>query len=307
MATILITGGTGVIGSTLCDYLVEQHHEVIVLTRTARAGRQGITYATWDPAKQVIDTAAVQQADYIINLAGAGVADKRWSEKRKKEIVDSRVQSGELLARIIKEVPNKIKAVVSISGSGYYGDDKDRKSDRPFVEDDEPGTDFLAATCVQWEEAIKPVTRLGKRLVILRCHLVFSNQGGAFAEFRKPVQWGLATIIGSGNQVISWIHVHDLARLLLTSLENESMNGVYNAVGPNPVSNKDLMIALAKKLKGKFYTTFHVPAALLKIMFGELSVEVLKSATVSNKKVSQTGFQFTYPTLDAALQDLTRK
>jgi len=308
MATILITGGTGTIGKSLSKFLVSKQHQVIILTRTPRTGSAGISYAAWDPANKTIDIDALQKADHIINLAGAGVADKRWSKKRKQEIVDSRVQSGELLVKALQENTNKVKAVISVSGIGWYGEDKTRKASATYFKEGDPADEgFLGATCVKWENSIKPVTALNKRLVIFRPGVVLSNDGGALVEFKKPVRAGLATILGSGDQVVSWIHIEDMCRLFLYAIENENIQGTYNVVGPQPVTNKNLMITLAQKVKGRFYIPIYVPSFVLKLALGELSVEILKSTKVSCEKIINSGFQFLYPSLEVALDDLVKK
>ncbi|MBO9200741.1 MULTISPECIES: TIGR01777 family oxidoreductase [Niastella] len=308
MATILITGGTGTIGKSLSKFLVEKQHEVIILTRHPRQANGAVSYAAWDPANQTIDINALQKADYIINLAGAGVADKRWSKKRKQEIVDSRVQSGQLLVKAMQENTNKVKAVVSASGIGWYGDDSKRAPSQKFFSEGDPADPgFLGDTCVKWENAIKPVTALNKRLVIIRPGIVLSNEGGALAEFKKPIKAGIATFFGSGEQVLSWIHIDDLCRIIYRAIENERMSGEYNTVSPDPVTNKHLMLTLAKKMKGKFFIPVYVPAFLLKLAVGEVSIELLKSTTVSCEKIKSSGFQFLFPTLEVALDDLLKK
>ncbi|WP_205509042.1 TIGR01777 family oxidoreductase [Longitalea arenae] len=308
MATILITGGTGTIGRSLTSFLTGKQHQVIILSRQPREGTAAVSYAAWDPAKQTIDLDALQKADYIINLAGAGVADKRWSKKRKAEIVDSRVQSAALLVKALQENPNKVKAVISLAGIGWYGDDKNRAPDQSvFREGDAADTGFLGDTCVKWENAIKPVTALNKRLVILRCGVVLTNEGGALAEFKKPVKAGIAPIFGSGDQVLSWIHIDDLCRLILFVINDERKQGEYNAVAPNPVTNKHLILTLARKMKGSFHIPVYVPSFVLKLMIGEVSIELLKSTKVSAEKISSSGFQFQYPTLEVALDDLLKK
>jgi len=308
MATILITGGTGLLGTALSKFFTARQHQVIILTRHPRSAASNISYAGWDPAKGIIDADAIQKADYIINLAGAGVADKRWSKKRKEEIVNSRVQSGALLTNALQEMPNKVKAVISISGIGWYGDDKKRNADKSyFTEEDPADGDYLGETCVQWEQAIQPVTALNKRLVIFRCGVVLSAAGGAFTEFQKPVRWGLATIFGLGRQIISWIHIEDVCRMFLYAIENEKIQGIYNATGPQPVTNKNFILTLARKMKGRFFIPIYVPSFVLKIVLGELSVEILKSAMVSCEKISATGFHFLYPSLQVAIDDLVKK
>ncbi|WP_207514447.1 TIGR01777 family oxidoreductase [Longitalea luteola] len=308
MATILITGGTGTIGKSLTRFLTNKQHQVIILSRHHRTGTGAVSYAAWDPAKQTIDLDALQKADYIINLAGAGVADKRWSKKRKAEIVDSRVQSAGLLVKALQENPNKVKAVISMAGIGWYGDDKNRAPGQSFFREGDPADEgFLGDTCVKWENAIKPVTALNKRLVIFRCGMVLSNEGGALTELKKPVKAGIAPIFGSGDQVVSWIHIDDLCRLMLYVMTDERKHGEYNSVAPNPVTNKQLMLTLARKMKGSFYIPIYVPSFVLKMMIGEVSIELLKSTKVSAEKISNSGFQFQFPTLDVALDDLIKK
>lgn len=304
MATVLITGGTGLIGTALTKALLQKGYEVIILSRSKKSPYQiNISYAVWDPTNQTIDADAVKKADYIVHLAGANVAEGRWTDKRKKEIVDSRVDSGRLLVKALKEIPNKIKAVISSSAIGYYGPDAETANPKPFAETDLPHNDFLATTVVQWEGAIEPVKDLGKRLVLLRTGIVLSNDGGAYKEFKKPLNFGVASILGSGKQIVSWIHIDDLVRLYMDAVENEKYTGIYNAVAPNPVSNKGLIKEIAEQTK-KFYISAKVPPIVLKTVLGEMSIEVLKSTTVSSGKVQREGFQFLYPTIHDAVKKL---
>ena len=306
MATVLITGGTGLIGAHLTGVLTRKGYQVIILTRQqpGQPAEPQVKYALWDVKKQTIDTAAVQEADFIVHLAGAGVADKRWSAKRKQEIIDSRVQSSSLLIKALTEVSNKVRAVISASAIGWYGEDKTPV--HPFVETDAPDEGFLGHTCKLWEESISPVTALQKRLVILRTGIVLDNKGGAFAEFKKPVFVGLAGILGTGKQVVSWIHRDDMANMYLQAIENELMQGIFNAVAPKPVTNQELTLLLAKAMKGKFYVSAHVPSFVLKAMLGEMSTEVLKSATVSCDKIRKAGFNFRFPAIEGAVDDLIK-
>ena len=308
MKTVLISGGTGLIGSALTRELIKNGFDVIILTRnTSRKKNTGkISYAEWNIREEIIDARAIEKADYIIHLAGANVAQKRWSEKRKKEIVDSRVQSGQLLVKALKEIPNKVKAIVSASAIGWYGPDAQLLNPRSFIETDNAANDFLGTTCQQWESAIQPVTQIGKRLVILRTGIVLSKDGGAFVEFKKPLQFGVASILGSGKQVISWIHINDLVRLYMYAIENENISGIYNAVAPEPVTNKTLVMEMAKQ-RNKFYVPVTVPSFVLKAVLGEMSIEVLKSATVSNKKIEATGFQFWFSGIQTAVHNLIKQ
>jgi uncharacterized protein (TIGR01777 family) len=315
MATVLITGGTGLIGTALLKELLNRNYKVIILTRKTRdAGYEmrdksritnpesRISFATWNIEKQTIDKDAISKADHIIHLAGENVGDKRWTKKRKKQIVESRTLTSALLVKALKETANNIKTVLSASGIGWYGEQK--KTD-PFKETDPPANDFLGQTCKQWEESIEPVITLGKRLVKFRIGIVLSKRGGALDEFKKYLRFGIATILGNGKQVVSWIHIDDLVRMFIYALENESQDGAYNAVAPYPVTNKTFVLELARKMKGRFFIPIYVPSFALKIILGEMSIEVLKNATVSCEKIKETGFIFLYPDLKAALGDLT--
>jgi len=307
METVLITGGTGMVGKHLTELLVLHGYSVIIATRNIHIDRRPhakISYAVWDIHKQTIDENAIKSADYIVHLAGAGVADKRWSEERKLEIKNSRTKSSATICKALATIPNKVKAVVSASAIGWYGADNEMSRKEGFTENAVADIAFLGETCRLWEESIEPIVTLDKRLVKLRIGIVLSNSGGALVEFKKPIKMGVAAVLGNGSQIISWIHVNDLCRMFLHAIQNEAMHGVYNAVAPLPVSNKTLTYSLAKQLIGKFYIPVYVPSFILKIVLGEMSVEVLKSATVSSKKIERSGFEFEYKNIDAALKNL---
>ncbi len=307
MANILITGGTGMVGRALTQLLIAKGHQVTILTRNpASSSNPNISYHQWDIPNGTIDPKAIGQADHIIHLAGAGVADKRWNKARKKEIVDSRIQSGELLVHALNTIPNQVQSLVSASGIGWYGPDTAKSLDKGFMEDAPADKAFLGETCKLWENAVAPIAAMGKRLVIFRLGIVLSNDGGAMIEFKKPVKFGIATILGSGKQIISWIHIKDLCNLMLQAIDEPQFNGIYNAVAPETVTNKNLMLLLAKKMKGSFYLSFHVPAFLLKLVLGEMSIEVLKSAKVNSFKIQAAGFKHQYPTIDQALEELVQ-
>jgi uncharacterized protein (TIGR01777 family) len=307
MSSILITGGTGLLGSKLTQILKDEGHEITILTRTKKTSDEpAIKYAEWNVKEQTIDEAAVASADFIIHLAGASVADKRWSDSRKKEIIESRTHSSALLVKAL-QLPNKVKAIISASAIGWYGPDEKRSPKKKvFTEDMRADKSFLGETCRLWEESIEPVIEAGKRLVKLRIGIVLSNDGGALPEFKKPVKFGIAGVLGSGKQVVSWIHINDICRMIMYAIDNESLEGAFNAVAPSPVTNKELTLSLAKKMKGNFYVHMHIPVFLLKAMMGEMSAEVLKSATVSSEKIKAAGFTFLYPSIDSALDNLIR-
>jgi uncharacterized protein (TIGR01777 family) len=303
MATVIVTGGTGLIGTALTAALLQQGYKVIVLTRRAKPSAGGIAYREWNVEEGTIDELAIGEADFIIHLAGANVAGKRWTDERKKEIANSRIKSGKLLVSSLKKIPNKVKAIVSSSAIGWYGADRQIQNSKPFVETDPADDSFLGQTCVEWERSMQPVEDGGKRLVFLRTGIVLSNQGGAYAEFKKPLAFGVAGVLGDGKQIISWIHIDDLVQIYIAALEDETMHGVYNAVAPHPVSNKELILTIAKR-RGKFYVPVLVPSAALKIALGEMSVEILKSTTVSAQKIVDKGFKFDYPTISDAIKNL---
>ena len=307
MPSVLITGGTGLVGTAVKTLLEAKGYEVVLLSRS-KSSVKG--HAHWDINAGTIDSNAIAEADYIIHLAGAGVADKRWSESRKQEILDSRTKSSALLVKALQETPNKVKAVISASAIGWYGPDQmnthnNEGTAQGFVETDPSYPDFLGTTCAAWEASIAPVTvntnGLQKRLVCLRTGIVLSKHGGALKEFLKPLAVRMAAVLGNGKQMISWIDVRDLAKMFVYAIEHENMSGSYNAVAPAPVSNKTLTQTLAKVLYGNFYITTYVPSFVLKIMLGEMSIEVLKSTTVSAEKISQEKFQFNYPSIREAL------
>jgi uncharacterized protein len=310
MPSVLITGGTGLVGTAVKALLEQKGYEVVLLTRS-KMPLKG--QAHWDINAGTVDSPAIAATDYIIHLAGAGVADKRWSTARKQEILDSRTKSSALLVKALQETPNKVKAVISASAIGWYGPDQINAhnidlSAQGFIETDPSYPDFLGTTCAAWEASIAPVTSntngLQKRLVCLRTGIVLSKNGGALKEFLKPLAIRMAAVLGNGKQMISWIDVRDLAKMFVYALENENISGSYNAVAPAPVSNKALTQTLAKVLYGNFYIITYVPSFVLKIMLGEMSIEVLKSTTVSAQKIIDAGFVFDYPEISKSLSTL---
>ena len=320
MPTVLITGGTGLIGKNLTRHFTAKGYNVIIVSRKPQkvSDNKMITYAKWNVDQQKVDVDAISRTDYIINLAGAGVMDKKWTTKYKQEILESRTKSSELLITALKENPNNVKAVISASAIGWYGEDtvtntpptpaaksNIEKDTYKFVEIDNADKSFLGETCRLWEQSIEPITQLDKRLVKLRTGIALSNEGGAYAEFKKPLRFGIAGILGSGKQVISWIHMDDLCRMYIYAIENEKLSGSYNAVAPFPVDNKNLILKMANLVRGQFYIPAYLPKFLLKIILGEKSIEILKSTTVSCEKIKAAGFTFLYPSIDAALKELT--
>lgn len=304
MATVLIGGGTGLVGSHLSHLLKSNGFTVRHLSRTQNLSAEFPAYA-WDVKKMTIDPAAFEGVDYLINLAGAGIADQRWTAARKKLIVDSRVDSTLLLLKGAEAYGKPIKAFVSASAVGYYGD----RGETLLSENDPagPDEDFLAYSVKQWEQAIEVFgTTSDIRTVGIRVGVVLSTKGGALPKMTLPMKLGVASYFGDGKAWYSWIHIGDLARLFITALENESMHGFYNGVSPNPTRNKGLALALKEAMNA---TALAIPAPTfgLRLAMGEMADVVLDSTRVSSKKIEKTGFTFEYPTLVPALKDVIER
>jgi uncharacterized protein len=307
MPVVLISGGTGLIGSVLVRHLTERGYEIIILSREKNTPSENpnVKYSFWNVEKAIIDKGVVLAADHIIHLAGAGVMDHKWTTDYKKKILESRTKSAALIIKCLEENPNHVKTFASASAIGYYGaDPKILERKDGFIESDLATKDFLGETCLLWEASVEPVSALGIRLVKLRTGIVLSKNGGALKEFKKPLRFGFATVFGNGKQIISWIHIDDLCRMYCEAIENKYLHGSYNAVAPDPVSQKNLILILADKMRNKFFTAVHVPVFILKLFLGKRSIEILKSATVSDRKIKATGFTFLYPSIEAALDEL---
>lgn len=306
MQTVLITGGTGLVGNHLSAYLVAQGFKIIILTRTPTfpKNKKGISYAAWDIDSDEIDIDALRASDFIIHLAGAPVMEKRWFPSYKEAIRESRVKSSRLLVKTLSNIQHKVQAIISSSAIGWYGPDK--HTGHIFTEDDPASSDFLGQTCMEWERSIETAEQQNVRVCKLRTGIVFAEKGGALEKFIKPLKFGVATILGNGKQMVSWIHIDDLCKMFHHAL-TANLSGSYNAVAPFPVTNITLVYTLAKMMKRKVYIPVHIPKILLKVVLGERSIEVLKSATVSAEKIKDTGFIFSYPDMDSALVQITKK
>jgi len=310
MAVVVISGGTGLIGTKLTSHLIAEGHEVIILSRKTQqpASHRLVSYAHWDVKGRVIESGALLRADHIIHLAGAGIMDRKWTRDYRRQIVESRTRSASLIIDVLKNHPHHVRTFVAASAIGWYGPDTDpliRKEG--FVETDPAGSDFSAEVCMQWENASDEAKSLGIRLVKLRTGIVLSRDGGAFREMVAPLKFGVAGIFGDGSQVVSWIHIDDLCRLYQEALFNPELQGVFNAVAPVPVSNRSLMMTAAVKLRNRFFIPVHVPRFFIRMLLGKRSVEILKSVTVSDRKIKKFGFTFLYPTLESAVADLANK
>jgi uncharacterized protein (TIGR01777 family) len=296
---ILIAGGSGFIGKHLTNLLEKDKHEVFILStqKTLCASNQNFIY--WNPKEKMIDSTFSIKDCTIINLAGAGVADKRWTAERKKEIIDSRVDCLQTLFSAIEKKQIETTHLVSASAIGFYGE-----ADKIFTEDDKSDSSFLSSTCQQWEHEAMKFEQLNCLVSIARVGIVLGKEGGALKEFLKPLQFGIAGIPSSGKQIYSWIHVADVARVFYF-LANEKKAGIFNAVAPNPCTINEIFTAL-KKHKRTFLTA-HAPEFVLKLMLGEMSIEVLKSCIVSSQKIEQTGFSFLYNNIEDCVKSFWGK
>ncbi len=302
MPTILIAGGTGLVGSHLSQLLQAAGHTVLHLSRKQDLSAKFPAYA-WDLSAKTIEQEAVNRADFIINLAGAGVADQRWTPARKRLIIGSRVDSTLLLKAAIERRPTPLRAYVSASAIGFYGS----RGEQLLSENDPPGTDsFLAETVVLWEQAIEKIAGTGLRTVVLRIGVVLSTKGGALEKMLIPFRFFTGAWFGNGQQWMSWVHIDDLCRMFLEAIDNEQLSGIFNGVAPHPARNRDLVFELKKAL-GKPTLMMPAPAFALRAAMGEMADMVFDSARVSAKKIEADGFKFLFPDLLPALQDLLRR
>jgi uncharacterized protein (TIGR01777 family) len=298
MKTVLITGASGLIGSHLTPLLQQKGYRVIHLNRSIPEKSTVETYL-WDVPKQLIDERAVKEADYIIHLAGAGIADKNWTGERKKEIIDSRTESIHLLFKTIQQTQTTLKAFISSSAVGIYGA---ITSEKIYSETDLPAADFLGLTCKLWEGAAEMIAQSGIRAVKIRTGVVLS-EGGALKKMTAPIRFFVGSPLGTGKQYVPWIHIDDLCNIYLKAIEDETIEGAYNAVAPQHVTNNELTRAIARALQRPLLMP-KVPAFLLNILFGEMSVVVLQGSRISCKKIEDGGFIFQYNQLDDALKNL---
>ncbi len=296
---ILITGASGLIGTRLTEILQANGNSVVHLVRAKR--RANLPSYEWDPTSGSIDAGWLKQTDTIVHLSGAGVADKRWTLVRKKEILDSRLKSTALLCNTLKNRPHTIQTFVSASAIGYYGFD----DDRVFAESDESGRDFLAGVTKQWEDEIDQINAAGVRVVKLRIGIVLSEKGGAFKKMATPVKLGFGAALGTGKQFLSWVHLDDLCAMFIKAIEDDKMSCAYKATTAW-CTNQEMTTAIAKALHKPRWLP-PVPSIVLKIMLGEMADIVLHGSKISSVKIRSTGFQYRFPDLEDALFSLTNK
>lgn len=267
-----ITGGTGFIGQALIQVLQNSGYDAFAIRRPYHAG-------------------ALSGVTAIINLAGENLSAGRWTPERKKAILESRVNTLAALKRLLEQEPNKVNILISASAIGYYGS---VTGNRVYSETDPAGNDFLAGVCREWEAAADSFEPLGIRVAKVRIGVVLSEKGGALPKMMMPLKFGISIPLGTGNQWLSWIHMDDLVRVFLHILEHPELSGPFNAVTPNPVTNREFMKLLALR-KHRLFIPIGVPSFVLKAVLGEMAVVTLEGSRVSAEKLTASGFEFTHP------------
>ncbi len=298
---VIITGGSGLIGSELASQLVKKGYEVAILGRKS-SEHPGLPYQffSWDIENEYIDEKVFDNSSVIVHLAGANISEKRWSIHQKMTIEKSRVKSTELLYKTCKRLKKMPNAFISSSAIGYYGT---FTSNKVFSETDSHGEDFLAQIGKKWEDSADMFEDEGVRTVKIRTGVVLSNKGAAYVKMSKAVKFGLAAAFGSGSQYVPWIHIDDIVSIFIKSIEDDKMYGAYNGVSPNSLNNKELIKAIAKSLKKPYFMP-NIPEFIIRSLFGEMSSILLKGSRVSANKILEQGFVFQYPDIKSALENL---
>ncbi len=292
---VIVTGGTGLVGNKLVTYLKQKGYEVNVLCRNPKQ----VNEYKWNIEKETIDEAVFEGATAIIHLAGAGIADERWTDSRKKVIIESRTKSAELLYNYLSKINHNITTFISASAVGFYGD----RENELLTEESQNGSGFLAEVCQLWENAADKFNALNISVSKIRIGIVLSKDGGALPKLDLPIKFGIGAYIGNGKQYVPWIHIDDLCKIFIFVLEHQNLNGTYNACGPETTTNKEMSKTIAKVLNRPFIP-FPAPAFILKTVMGEMATMILMSNKCTSKKIIETGYKFQYPTLTLALENI---
>jgi uncharacterized protein len=295
---ILLTGGSGFIGKHLTQILLDQGFTVSHLNRS-KGRDMRVRNCMWDITKGQVDEDCLTGVDVIVHLAGAGVAEKRWTESYKKEILDSRVKSIGVLYDLMKRKKHNVHAIISASGISYYGN----RGDELLTEESAEGEGFLAKVSEEWEKAVDRGTEMGLRVVKFRTGVVLHKKNGALPKLAGPVKWGMGSPLGDGSQWMPWIHWHDVIKLYLYAVMHTRLEGTFNMVAPNPVTNKQFVKVLGKQLHRPLWAP-NVPAFVIKMMVGEMSSMVLDSTRASSQKIIDNGFKFDHPDLEETLKEI---
>ena len=303
MKSILITGGTGLIGTKLYKFLKEKHFNVIVLTRRESLSIENKDFVLWDPEKNILDTNKIENMDCVINLAGESIDGSRWTNKYKKRIMDSRVISTRFLFTKLKSLKNKPKVLVSASAVGCYHEDTLNEQD----ETSDLNHNFLGDVVKKWEFESRKFEDIGIKTSILRIGVVLSKEGGMLRKLYPLFLLGLGVPIGSGKQILSWVHIDDMVAIIFKCI-NENLSGIFNIVAPEKINNIDFTKLLSKRISFIRLPSFiKAPKFLVRIIFGEQSTLVLNGLNISSKKIEKIGYVFKFPRMDDALKNIYNK
>jgi len=302
---IVVTGGTGFIGKKLCEELISEEYEVVVLTRNLEKAKEilgeMVTPIHWDGKSSTGWFQYVEDTYAIINLAGENIGTGRWTRKKKKIILQSRINAGKAIIEAVTNVKKKPKVMLQASGIGIYGN----RGDELLDESSPLGSSFMPALARQWEQSVKVIELMGVRVAYLRTGVVLGEGAEFLRRTLLPFRFFIGGHLGSGNQWISWIHCEDEVRAIKFLLEQEVLNGVFNLSGPNPLKYKDFFKTLGKIMKRPSW--FHVPGFLLKLILGEMAKElILSGQRAIPKRLLEAGFEFTYPELESALREVLK-
>jgi uncharacterized protein (TIGR01777 family) len=295
---VLITGASGTVGKKLTELLLVQGYQVACLSRTV-GEKDKIETFKWDINQKEIDPNCINGVDIIVHLAGAGIADGRWTDERKQEIITSRTESIGLIYGLLKTTSHQVKRVVSASAAGYYSD----RGNDLMNEEDLPASDFLGECSVLWEKAVDKGLDLGLSVVKFRTGVILDKESGALQKLAAPIKLGFGAPLGDGKQWMPWIHLQDVVNMYFKGIEDLSLNGAYNMCAPKPATNKELTKAVALQFNKPLWLP-NVPAFALKIAFGEMGEIVLGSTKMSAEKIEKTGFKFLFPTIGLALKNI---
>ncbi len=290
---ILITGASGFIGRPLCRSLDQAGHELLVVSRNP--DKASLVLPETATVRRSIEEFRASCAEAVINLAGEPIADGRWTDEKKRKIIESRVDATQTLVALCASQDKPPKVVVSASAMGWYGD----QGSREVTEETPPNEEFAHEICARWEAEARKAEKFGARVAIARIGLVLDSGGGMLGRMLPPFRLGLGGKLGDGNQFMPWIHREDMVRILLLLLERDDLSGPFNASAPNPVTNAEFSKKLAAQLHRP--AMFPVPAAVLKLLFGEMSRLLLTGADMRPARLERAGFEFNYPKLEQAL------
>ena len=297
---VLITGATGLIGNELVSLLLQNGVSIHYLTTSKKKIENELNYKGfyWNPEQGIIDENCLMGVDAIIHLAGATIS-KRWTNSYKQEIIESRLLSSAVLFKALKNNPNQVKQIVSASGTAIYPN-----NDKVIYDENSQEIDnsFLGNVVYKWEESADKFKSLGLKVCKLRTGIVLSNKGGALIEMAKPIKMGIGSPFGTGKQIQSWIHIHDIAALYFFAISND-LEGVYNAVAPNPVSNEKLTMTIATVLKKPLFMP-NIPKFMMKLLLGEMHVLLFENRNLSAQKIIDKGFVFKYKTIEKAIENI---